>query len=160
MLERLNYAPGCYGKAYCYSEDETCGACPYSTECKALQFQAKEQLRQFYGVQAPTRKPVGLPVKVSKLFKELGKTEEEVRDAMLSGKNPYPPNESAVGVVAHCVLSAWSVSRSNVVGVVAKARNLNLETATIYTRYAIQILAHCGAITVDKDKIHLVRAQG
>jgi hypothetical protein len=157
MLEKPNYAPGCFGKVYTFAADPVCGACVFAGQCEPASKRAMEQLREMFGVKTPTRTRSGLPVKVKQVFDALGKTEEEVRDAMLSGQNPYRVSDGPVGIVAHLLLQFGKVERSHLVQAVGKHRDLGAETSSVYTRYAIQILTHCGAAEVDGSAIQIIR---
>lgn len=157
MSEKPAYAPGCFGKIYCYAEDAVCGACEFAALCKPARDRAFEQRQAMYGIKAPTRQRVGLPVKVQQVFDSLGRNEEEVRNAFLEGQNPYRISDGPVGIVAHLLLSFGEVKRAKLIEAVGTHRQLNDETAAVYTRYAIQILTHCGAITVEGDRVKAVR---
>lgn len=153
MTDRPLYAPGCYGSVFGYSEDATCGECEFSSNCRVAHFAALSQLQDLYGVKAPTRRKVGLPVKVKKVFDALGKSEAEVREAMLSGRNPYGPKEGTVGLVAQAILHTGGVARKQLAAMISAMCGYNEETSAVYARYAIQIFEHCDAITIDGDTI-------
>ena len=158
MLEKPAYAPGCFGKVYTFAKDAVCGACPFADHCEPARDRALDQLQSLYGVQKlPTRPSGELPVKVKQLFEELGRTEDEVRDAMIAGQNPYRVIDGPVGIVAHLLLQCGSIKRSMLSLAVQERLSFKEKTAAVYTRYAIQILTHCGAATVDGDTIKLVR---
>lgn len=157
MLEKPAYAPGCFGKVYCFAEDAICGACEFADRCKPARDRANVQLQSMYGVEAPKSKRSGLAVKPKQMFDELGKTEEQVREAMLAGQNPYRVKDGPVGIVAHLVLRLGVAKRSTLTRCVKEHRKLSDDTASVYTRYAIQILTHCGAVEVNGDAITLIR---
>lgn len=155
MTERPPYAPGCFGSALSFSKDEVCGACAFAAQCEPVHLRALAQLKDFYGVKTPTRAKSDLPVKVKKLFDELNRSEEEVREAMLAGTNPYPVSEGFVGVICHLILTAKQITRPTLERALAAHRGLNEETSSFYTRQALHILRHCGAVDVDGKTVTL-----
>lgn len=158
MTEKPAYAPGCFGKVYCYTGDAVCGACPFAGQCEAAGKLRLAQLQELYGVETPTRKVASLPVKPKKMLEELGRTEQEVKDEMLAGRNPYRVSDGPVGIVAHLVLFAGCLTRERITqAMMAHRPDYNLKTAKVYTRYAIQILTHCGAVETDGRVVALVR---
>lgn len=156
MNERPLYAPGCFGSSN-YADDDCCRSCPFKTQCAPLHERRMEQLRDFLGIKVkkPTRQAGSLPAKVQKIFEELGKTEEEVRRAMLSGINPYSVREGFVGIVAHLVLHLGQTTRQRAKEVLMARRGYNEATADVYARHSIQILAHCKVLEVNGDEIRL-----
>lgn len=159
MSDKPKYAPGCFGSALSFGDDAICRACPYAKECEPIHLRAKAQLRELFGVtvKVPTRKTGDLPVKVKRIFDELGKTSEEVREALLGGKNPYKMTEGFVGIVCQVLLSRPSPTRALCAQALSQFRGLNEETAKTYTRYALQILSYCDAISIEGDTIKLAR---
>lgn len=159
MTDRPNYAPGCFGRPMQYAEDEVCTACPYSAKCAPISQRARDQLRQHFGIAKPTRvraKDV-LPVKAQRHFDELGKSEEQVRSAMQQGRNPYSTREGFMGLVCHMILATGAIKRSMLEDALLKHRGYNTETSSVYTRYSLQILQHCGAISMEGDTVKLLR---
>ncbi|NKX37675.1 hypothetical protein HGG70_07050, partial [Rhodobacteraceae bacterium R_SAG4] len=68
-----------------FADDEICRACPYAKDCEPVHLRAQAQLREMFQikVKTPTRKTGQLPVKVKQIFDELGKTKDEVREALM-----------------------------------------------------------------------------
>lgn len=156
MADRPLYAPGCFGFSV-YSEDAVCGACPYAGACAPLAQRKLTQLRDHYGFQTkPTRQVGELPVKVKKIFEELGKSADEVRIAMQSGVNPYTLRAGFIGIACQVVLKRKSTTREFIAAVMVAHRKYNEATADVYARHAIQILKHCGVITTDGNKVELI----
>lgn len=159
MTERPHYAPGCFGSSIHFKADEICGACAYAAECEPVHRRAKAQLQDFFGIQVktPTRASGALPVKVKHIFDEAGKSEQEVRDAIQNGQNPYPLKEGFLGIVCHLILSFPGIQRPAIAEALGRSRQLNRETSNTYARFALQILAHCGAVTLEGDEIKPIR---
>lgn len=158
MTDRPLYAPGCFGLPAGFAEDEICGSCEFAANCKVIHLRALNQLRVFCGVEIkhPTRARGELPAKVKKIFEELGKTADEVRDAMQSGQNPYSVKAGFVSIACHVLLQCRETNRKTLAAVMSAHRKYNEGTADVYARHSIQILKHCGVITVDGEKITLV----
>lgn len=157
MTEKPLYAPGCFGEAATYRDDEICRACSYNAACALAHARVLKQLREFHGfdVKEPTRQVGSLPVKVKKIFDELGKSAEEVRSEMQAGVNPYSIQASFVGIACHILLTCRETTRETLASVLRKYRGYNDATADVYARHSIQILKHCGVVSVDGEKINL-----
>ena len=157
MTEKPAYAPGCFGSALSFASDDICNACVFVVQCEPVHRRALEQLRALYGVKAPTRNRKALPVKVQKVLDESGKTKEEIRDAMQGGQNPYRVADGTLGIVCHLILTAGVITRSRISEALGTYRKLNSDTANVYTRYALQILSHCGAVIIEGENVKLQR---
>lgn len=158
MSENPVFAPGCFGLMATYSEDEICGSCLFKIECAVLHHRAKAQLQSFHGLlKKPSRQVDELPVKVSKIFEEHGKTIEEVRQEMFCGSNPYSVRAGFIGIVCHILLEYKTTTRAVIAAVLMKQKQYGATTADVYARHAIQILQHCGVAEIDGDKINLAR---
>lgn len=159
MAETALYTPGCFGLMATYAEDEVCGRCPHKVECAVIHHRAVKQLRAFHGLpdKEPSRQVGELPVKVKKVFEELGKTVSEVKQMMWSGLNPYSLQAGFIGVVCHVVLNAEETNRAFLTEILMRRRKYNEATADVYARHSIQILQHCGVIAIEGDKIKRTR---
>lgn len=157
MADKPPYSPGCFGLPFTFAEDEVCTVCAYASECRVVHLRAKQQLREFCGVSVkePTRVRGQLPAKVQKIFDELGRTVDEVKQAMQAGANPYSIKASFVGIACHVLLQSRKTTRKTLAAVMSAHRGYNEETADIYARHSIQILKHCGVIDIDGDEISM-----
>lgn len=154
-MNRPELAPGCFGSAFSYGEDEICCSCVFAAQCFPMHQVALEELQNMYGVKAPTRKKSEIAVKSLKIFESLGKTQGEVREAMMAGVNPYDKNSSTTGLVCQLLLNAKELTRSIMEKVVARRQNINETTASVYVRQALQILTYCDAVEIDGKVIRL-----
>lgn len=157
MDDRPSYAPGCFGEAIGYTGDGVCALCPYAEKCEPIHARKLEALREFLGIKVkkPTRRAGSLPVKVQKIFEELGKSTEEVRSALFANVNPYSVRAGFVGVACELLIQHRSVDRRTLSKVLEVKRQWAPETAEVYARYAFQILDYCGAVSIEGSKMKL-----
>ena len=160
MTNKPDLAPGCFGSAFYFGKHEVCSVCKFGADCEIQHVRAKEALRAHFGVKVvEKRDKAELPVRVKAVFDELGVSAQSVKEALMSGMNPYLNKRGFMRIVCHLLIKKPSMTRGLMAQYLTKVEDLNLNetTADIYTRYAIQILAYCGAITTDGKTIELVR---
>ena len=157
MDDRPNYAPGCFGEPVGFSGDGVCALCPYAEKCEPVHRQKLEALREFLGIKTkkPTRQAGSLPVKVQKIFDELGKSAEEVRSALLANVNPFSVRAGFVGVACELLIHRRTVDRKILAKVLETTRGWLPETAEVYARYAFQILDYCDVVSIEGDKMKM-----
>lgn len=155
-IDRPFGAPGCFGTISGFKDDDDiCTACEFFGACQVKHDLVITQFREFYGIKNSKRTVASLPDKVRQMLEELGKTPEEVRNAIQSNQNPFMLHAGFVGIVAHIILKTQfiGVSRKDLEKAMLMLRKVNEKTAAFYVRQALHILRHCEAITETNGKI-------
>jgi hypothetical protein len=147
MTTDVTYAPGCFGSALTYAEDDICAACSFREPCKPVHEKALAALHQSLGI---VKKEFVLPDKVQKVFDELGISKESIRETLLGGVNPFQMSKGYMGIVCHVLLKR-PASRSLLAQVIERHRGIAPKTAETYARYAVTILAYCSIVHKDGD---------
>ena len=152
------FAPGCFGSALAFSQDdEVCKACPFHGDCETRSVTALASLQSMFGVASKPRrrKSEAMSQKAEEIFNALGQSADEIRKAVMSGRNPFSLRRGFLGDVVSVLLSHPNVTRAFLTQVLEARRAVRTSVADVYARQAIQILRHCDVITVAGDTIQL-----
>lgn len=159
-MDKTAFAPGCFGSPLAFgSSDEVCVRCPFYGECGARKADAMQALRDLMSVTvAPkARTPSDqMSVAARKVFDKLGQTAEEILSAILEGRNPFNKRKGFLWDACQTLGGEAFVTRALLAETLAYRLGIQESVADLYARQAVQILRHCGAVTVKEDRISLV----
>lgn len=156
-------APGCFGSALIFKEDDmVCPACPFMEQCKPVHEQALEKMRDRFGIEKksiPVKKQVvtsqdhpermTLPKKVRGLLKSLDGSKLNIVGDMKNKVNPFRSLDKMryMQVVCHLVMHlSIPVTQKVLAAGLRKQMNWSEGTANAHARMSIQALEHVGAI--------------
>lgn len=159
MTDKTPFAPGCYGSALAFSEeDDICRNCPFNTACAARHVTAMASLRRALHVTHTTKRRTSdkMSVAAEQIFNELGQSATSIRKAITAGKNPFSMRDFLGDVVA-VLLHSESANRAFLAQVLERRRVVRPSVADKQARQAIQILVHCEAIEIVDGAISICR---
>lgn len=154
-----HFAPGCFGSALTYADDDHCRACAFSAQCSVKSKRALDELRSRLNITVKERRRSSneMSRKAQEIFEKLGKSAGEIRATLMAGENPFPIKRGFMGDVCFVLLNSPQVTRAFLAQVIEYRCKVNASVAAIYARQAIQILRHCGAITEQEDGISVIK---
>lgn len=173
------FAPGCFGSALAFKEDDSvCQGCVFKAQCEPVHVEARVALRARLGipslqeVKAAAAAPkaafkdqspeaLALPKKVQELVDKLDRGGYNVVESLKRGENPFGASMPFMKIAAHLLLALAprnkSIDRDLLTTAFVSKLGWQENTAEAHARMAIQALTHIGAVTNDNGAILLRR---
>lgn len=158
MIKVPDFAPGCFGSALAFQADDViCRNCVFSSQCEPVHSVAKTELRKRFGVTVrETKKTMAdkfagstetvLPSKTQMILDRIDNSNFDIVGKLNRGENPFGSSMRFLTVACHLLLRRPFITQEHITAGCVYSLKCQRSTAEAYSRIAIQILSHVGAI--------------
>lgn len=166
------FAPGCYGSALAFKEDDSvCMGCVFKAQCQPVHIEARAALRTRLGIVTPEEAKIAkaaapaapkaafkdqsaaalaLPKKVQELVDKLDRGGYNVVESLKNGQNPFGAALPYMKIAAHLLIAlaprGKSIDRQLLTTAFVSKLGWQENTSEAHARMAIQALTHIGAV--------------
>lgn len=174
MMNVPEFAPGCFGSAIAFKEEDViCRGCSLVEQCRPAHLHAKALLQERLGI-SPAERPapkkaaspapvdpttLTLPQKTRELLDRLDRGHYAINEKLGCGENPFSDAMPFMRVACHVLLHiSRPVNRELLAAAFVKKLGWQQNTADAHARLAIQALTHVGAVE-NRDGLIMLRGR-